>query len=88
MNMLTVVSLTDNLRQNIEAKLQRIYEINLKIESLRSEKELLIIDAYHDCDLLESAINDPEYKEQIVDSVINKHKEQINFVRNLMDGVD
>lgn len=88
MNMLTVVSLTDNLRQNIESKLQRIYEINLKIESLRSEKELLIIDAYHDCDLLEAAINDPEYKEQIVDSVINKHKEQINFVRNLMDGVD
>lgn len=88
MNMLTVVSLTDNLRQNIEAKLKRIYEINLKIESMRSEKELLIIDAYHDCDLLESAINDPEYKEQIVDSVINKHKEQIDIVRNLMDGVD
>lgn len=82
MNMLTVVSLTDNLRQNIEAKLQRI------LESLRSKKELLIIDAYNDCDLLESAINNPEYKEQIVDSVINKHKEQINFVRNLMDGVD
>lgn len=88
MNMLTVVSLTDNLRQNIESKLQRIYEINLKIESLRSEKELLIIDAYHNYDLLEAAISDPEYKEQIVDSVINKHKEQINFVRNLMDGVD
>lgn len=80
MNMLTVVSLTDNLRQNIEAKLQRIYEINLKIESLRSEKELLIIDAYHDCDLLETAINDPEYKEQIVDSVINKHKKLIESV--------
>lgn len=88
MNMLTVVSLTDNLRQNIESKLQRIYEINLKIESLRSEKELLIIDAYHDCDLLNAAISDPEYKEQIVDSVINKHKEQINFVRNLMNRVD
>lgn len=88
MNMLTVVSLTDNLRHNIESKLQRIYEINLKIESLRSEKELLIIDAYHNCDLLEAAISDPEYKEQIVDSVINKHKEQIDIVRNLMDGVD
>jgi transcription termination factor NusB len=86
--MLTVVNLTDNLRKNIEAKLQRIYEINLKIESLRSEKELIIIDAYHECDLLNAAISDPEYKEQIVDSVINKHKEQINFVRNLMDRVN
>lgn len=49
---------------------------------------MLIIDAYHDCDLLETAINDPEYKEQIVDSVINKHKKLIESVRNLMDGVD
>jgi hypothetical protein len=86
--MLTVVSLTDNLRLNIEVKLQRINEINSKIESLRSEKELLIIDAYQECDLLNAAISDPEYKGQIVDSVINKHKEQINFVRNLMDGVN
>lgn len=87
MNMLTVVSLTDNLRQNIKAKLKRIYDINSKIESLRSEKELLIIDADHECDLLEVIINDPEYKEQIVDSVINKHKERIDTVRELMDEV-
>lgn len=83
MNMLTVVSLTDNLSLGIDTKLNRIREISSTIEKLMEEEKLLIIDADHECDLLEATINDPEYKEQIVDSGIIKHKERIDTVRKL-----
>lgn len=83
MNMLTVVSLTDNLSRGIDTKLNRIREISSTIEKLMEEEKLLIIDVDHECDLLEAVINDPEYKEQIVESVINKHKERIHTVRKL-----
>lgn len=83
MNMLTVVSLTDNLRLNIEAKLQKINEINSKIERLKDEKKCLLIDADHECDLLEAAIIDPEYKENIVEYVIEKHKMLIDTLRKM-----
>lgn len=74
MNMLLTVSVTDSYRQFMEEKLDRIAEINSQILMLEKEKEMLAIDLNHSCDLLNAVIEDSDYKENIIDSVIDSHK--------------
>ena len=75
MNMLLVVSMTDNVKSNIEDSIARISEINNLILKLNNEKALLASDLSHKFDLLNAIVKDEEFKEKIVDSVILKHKE-------------
>lgn len=87
MNMLIVVSVTDSFRHQIDDKLSRISEINATIEKLKHEAYMLAIDVDHGCDLLEAVINDKDYRENIVESVIDSHKSFIKRGRSIADAV-
>lgn len=87
MNMLTTVSLVDNLNRQIDNKIYRLSEIELMISKLKHEQHMLSIELEHDCDLLKAAINDSEYKENIVDDVIEKHCSLINGCKSVIQSV-
>lgn len=87
MNMLTTVSLVDNLNRQIDRKIYRLSEIELMISKLKHEQHMLSIELDHDCDLLKAAINDSEYKENIVDDVIEKHNALINGCKSIIQSL-
>ena len=87
MNMLVVVSVTDSFRHQIDDKLSRINEINTTIEKLKHEAYMLAIDVDHECDLLEAVIEDKDYKENIVESVIDSHKSFIKRGRSIANAI-
>ena len=87
MNMLLVVGVTDRLRHQIEEHLARIGEIRTTIENLKHEVHMLSIDVEHECDLLEAIVEDKDYKENIVESVIVRHKSIIKRGRLVADSI-
>ena len=87
MNMLVVVSVTDSFRHQIDDKLSRINEINTTIEKLKHEAYMLAIDVDHGCNLLEAVIEDKDYKENIVESVIDSHKSFIKRCRSIVNTI-
>ena len=86
MNILLTVSVTDSYKRFMEEKLDRIAEINSQILTLEKEKEILAIDLNHSCDLLNAVIEDPDYKENIVESVIDSHKLFIKRCRQVANS--
>lgn len=57
------------------------------IEKLKHEAYMLAIDVDHGCGLLEEVINDKDYRENIVESVIDSHKSFIKRGRSIADAV-
>lgn len=87
MNILTTVSLVDNLYRQIDSKINKLSEIELMISKLKHEQHMLSIELEYDCDLLKAAINDSEYKEKIVDDVIEKYNTLINGCKSVTQSV-
>lgn len=86
MNALLTVSVTDSYRRFMEEKLDRIAELNSQILMLEKEKKMIAIDLDHSCDLLNAVIEDPDYKENIVESVIDSHKLFIKRCRQVANS--
>ena len=86
MNMLLTVSVTDSYRRFMEEKLNRIAELNSQILMLEKERKMIAIDLDHSCDLLNAVIEDPDYKENIVESVIDSHKLFIERCRQVANS--
>ena len=86
MNTLLIVSITDSYRRFMEEKLDRIAELNSQILMLEKEKKMIAIDLDHSCDLLNAVITDDDYKENIVDSVIDSHKLFIKRCRQVANS--
>lgn len=87
MDMLLVVSMTDNIKSNIEDSIARISEIDNLILKLKKERILIASDLSHSCDLLNSIVKDKEFKEKIVDSVILKHKELATNGKTIAEAI-